>query len=320
MKRKLTTIIEGREVILATGPKTQTLNIRSNSDSKVGFETKIRMSGERFVTEAEFNAFGDLSRFKLLAMLLAPPYNGKIEFQDFEPWSAAWKQLRELQGSRCDRDEVIEIWKKRKLKSTDWLRAEKNFTGELFSYRHENMDKTGEKEIEKLLFPEGKDVKRTKGKPITIYFDGKTMGPLEATYQQSPLANQSKGQVIADAVARVKICKKLRPLMIEVKVGANNPWYALIECLQQVHLARTYPDIKRICPGTDLKGVWGMVLAPRSYFDAEKNQSFMKACTDLLNQLKSDTHARIAFASSDRLQNDNAIEIQPTQNWFPAAD
>jgi hypothetical protein len=53
-----------------------------------------------------------------------------------------------------------------------------------------------------------------------------------------PLASRRKGQVIADAFGVLKAKNNVRPIIIEVKVTANNPWFALIKNLQQIRLAR----------------------------------------------------------------------------------
>jgi hypothetical protein len=243
-------------------------------------------------------------------------------FHKYEAWSANWLMLR----NQCNVDRAYKMWKATTPDPTNWLRLEHGWKGKLYTYRHEN-PKPGEKEIEKLLFPEGKDENRTEGKSIEIQLNGKKIGRLTATYHQPPLANQSKEQRTPDVAATVELGKLKRPAMVEVKVTDRNPWYALIECLQQVHMARAYPELKSICPGTNQGGVWGVVLAPKKYFNNKKHEKHMEACMELLRRLKGEmdgtdtrkeegTVARIAFATSDRLEKEEIIEILPEyHNW-----
>jgi hypothetical protein len=58
--------------------------------------------------------------------------------------------------------------------------------------------------------------------------------------------------------------------MIEVKVAANDPWFALVENLQQIRLARACAHkIQEFVLKSSKKrvgrGVWGLILAPESY-------------------------------------------------------
>ena len=314
-KKRLSATIDQRRVVLVTGTKTQTLNVdRPASDSKTGYETKIRMS-DRFVTESEFADFENLSLETLTTELQGPPWNGEVEFTDYAAWSDYWLNLRK----KMDVAKVFKQWKALKPKPSGWLRLKQQhgWKGDLYTYRHDNLGKPGEKKIEELLFPKGKEAKRTEGKSIEIQLNGKKIGRLTATYHQPPLANQSKGQRKPDLAAMVELDfeKKKFPAMVEVKVSDNNPWYALIECLQQVHMARSYPDLKSICPGTKEKGVWGVVLAPKKYFENKKYEKHMEACMELLNRFKAEkTHARIAFASSDKLEK-GIIQLLPQHNW-----
>jgi hypothetical protein len=67
-----------------------------------------------------------------------------------------------------------------------------------------------------------------KSKGFQLTFSGQETNAhnrVEAIYQNMPLANQRKGQVIGDAFGVLKTDKSVRPLFIEVKVTANNPWF-----------------------------------------------------------------------------------------------
>lgn len=302
-KRKPHAVVERRHVFVAPGKGTsRTINICSNQNQWGKYETTVRIpnDGTSFedVVEKLKVACTTRSVIELKKVLQGSEWNGRVE--DFATWSAEWKKLRETQ----DVEKAIEMWRAKK--ASDWERTD--WTGEIESYRHKIKSDRGEKKIERLLF------ERKEGFEIRV--GEHVIGAFKATYHQKPLANQKSGQVIADAsgVLKLRKGKKVHPLMVEVKDTANDCWYALIECLQQVQMARAYPDFKKTCPGTDGEGVWGMVLAPEDYFTTKRSDSLMSLCNALLKRLKQ-SHARIAFASSDKLK-DGIIELLPEHhNW-----
>ena len=182
--------------------------------------------------------------------------------------------------------------------------------GEL-GYRKRSADK-GEQCTEKELFIRG-----TKG--FELFFSRpqpNAVCRVEAIYHNMPLANQRKGQVLADAFGVLGIAKSVRPIFIEVKATANNPWFALVENLQQIRLARACA--KRIQAFVNNrtnhlveKGVWGLILAPKDYY--KKHADNLALCQPLLAALKQKTYARVAFGTSDLLK-DGKIEIVAS-NW-----
>lgn len=132
-----------------------------------------------------------------------------------------------------------------------------------------------------------------------------------------PLANQRSGQVIADAFGILRVGEKARPLLIEVKTTADNPWFALIENLHQIRLARACADQIRTFTESRSKlsvepGVWGLILAPTSFY--KKHSSSLEKCRSLLGELKRRTTARVAFGRSDSLD-DGKIPVV-AHNWF----
>jgi len=112
------------------------------------------------------------------------------------------------------------------------------------------------------------------------------------------------GQVIADAFGVLKIGKSIRPLFIEVKVTANDPWFALVENLQQIRLARACAHKIQDFVHTKSehrveRGVWGLILASKTYY--EKHVGKLNGCNPMLEVLKRTTRARVAFGISDYL-------------------
>jgi len=140
---------------------------------------------------------------------------------------------------------------------------------------------------------------------------------VESIYHNMPLANQRGGQVIADAFGVLKIDKCTRPLMIEVKVTANDPWFALVENLQQIRLARACARkiqefVLKSSKERVARGVWGLILAPESYYT--KHAASLEKCRILLDALKQSSRARVAFGHSDYLADDQIKII--AHNWL----
>lgn len=296
-QRQPQAIVEKRKVFVVSGKQTQTVNVCSPANQWGLYETTIRVLEQPFVSPEQLRDFETIRE-----MIAALKRKHRVRVEDFESWSKGWKDLRKSR----DPGAVLgywQDWKPKEWQRTDW-------SGKIGEYRHDEESDIGEKEIESLLF---------KRKDIAISTaDGISRSTVTPVYHQLPLANQRMGQVISDALGILEYPKgKKRPVMVEVKVDANNCWFALIECLQQVQMGRAYPPLRKFVEGGAIeKGVWGMVLAPSSYFAASRKKGIMEPCAELLSLLKTQTQARIAFACSDRLKDDGVIEIQPEQNWF----
>ena len=102
-----------------------------------------------------------------------------------------------------------------------------------------------------------------------------------------------------------------------MKVSANNPWFALVENLQQIRLARACArKIQDFVHNNSnhrvQRGVWGLILAPESYY--EKHHGKLAKCKLLLESLKQNSRARVAFGTSDFLA-EGRIKIV-AQNWL----
>jgi len=99
------------------------------------------------------------------------------------------------------------------------------------------------------------------------------------------------------------------PVAIEVKTTDADPWFAAVENLIQIRLARFNLNnieqhaIKRSLPTKNLqkaRGAWGLVLAPSKYFD--RNSTLLKVALKLIQELKKRTRARIILATTDDLK------------------
>jgi hypothetical protein len=210
--------------------------------------------------------------------------------EQFNDWSAAWKGQRK----KSDAVGILKLW--RQPMPRGWERE--IWEGRL-GYRKCN-DNKGEQCTEMELFSGGPKAVEL----IVTDNKGDAEYRVEAIYHNMPLANQREGQVIADAFGVLKTGKSLRPLMIEVKITADDPWFALVENLQQIRLARACAHKIQAFVHENSKhrvdrGVWGLILAPESYY--KRHAASLTKCRSLLDILKQSTRARAAFGISDSL-------------------
>jgi hypothetical protein len=226
--------------------------------------------------------------------------------EQFSKWSAEWKAGRE----RTDAWAILELWHQPVPRA--WERAV--WTGKL-GYRKRSSDK-GEQRTEKELF------NRVREHFALIFSDQEPPAEyrLKTIYHNMPLANQRKGQVIADAFAVLVTGASSRPLFIEVKVTANDPWFALVENLQQIRLARACArKIQNFVLESSHhlveRGVWGLILAPENYY--ARHSANLRKCKHLLDTLRLSSRARIALGISDSLAK-GEIRIV-AHNWLPPA-
>jgi hypothetical protein len=158
----------------------------------------------------------------------------------------------------------------------------------------------GEQKIERLLFERSPiEIVREKGRPLSLMM----------TDQNFPLARQSRGQVLCDALGFINHGGIYHPVATEVKTTDADPWFAVVENLIQIRLARFNPNnierhaIKRSLADNNLqsaRGAWELVLAPKKYFD--QNSTRLEAALKLIQELKTRTRARIILAATDDLK------------------
>jgi hypothetical protein len=94
------------------------------------------------------------------------------------------------------------------------------------------------------------------------------------------------------------------------KITDADPWFAVVENLIQTRLARfNLNNIEHYAIKLSLRdhnlqsargGAWGLVLAPRKYFD--QNSTRFEATLKLIQELKERTRARIILAATDDLK------------------
>jgi len=213
----------------------------------------------------------------------------------FQIWSDQWKEARK-QTTTVER--VLTLLTQ--MPTQQWERPQ---LVDILGFRKNTKEDKGEQRIERqLLGP--------KGCPRThiIQIRGKCC-QLDALRHNAALSRHKSGQVIVDVLGKVLISGKWHPLAIEIKKTQGNCWSAVVQNIQQVRMLRHQSKASK--KHFDAKGgVWGMVLAPKKYF--EKNPAAVQKSIELLHRLKK-TELRIALCYSDALA-DGKIECFHS-NW-----
>lgn len=200
-----------------------------------------------------------------------------------EDWQAAKKKIGDI-------EEVIRLWQK---PPKGWERISWEMG---LGFRKGTQEDRGEQAIERQLLGNN-------GKINLHTFQHRGAYPIIALHHNMALANCRKNQVIADAFGLVAVGGCFHPLAMEVKVTAQNCWSALVQNLQQVRMLRAnvchlQNYLQDVVSGVG-RGAWGMVLAPRAYYD--RHPECLNACKKLLKRLKDDTTGRVVLATSDNL-------------------
>jgi hypothetical protein len=221
---------------------------------------------------------------------------------NFETWSNGWRDLRKFTPERTI-EEVLEMWRKPTPKECinplDYVEGErKNF-----------QRPRGEQHIERWLL---------RNQPVQLETNDSTPRhfPLFTYFQNAGLANKKRGNRIVDCLGLLKSQRKQHPLAVEVKVGANTPWYAVIENLQQIRMlqfnvANVEKRFREVfatrgwgSTKADFRGGWGLVLAASESYFSKAKVGEMEKLNALLTALQEQgTHARIILGVQDLEKN-----------------
>lgn len=137
-----------------------------------------------------------------------------------------------------------------------------------------------------------KDEKKIK----SVYFTDNAVG----------IGARQKGNIIVDLFG---LDDRDSPVCGEVKITANNPWSAVVQCVEQVALLRSDRAFLRNNLRTkaqkDIRGVgaWGLVIAPPKYWDKKE----FHAAKRLVEYLRSKTMVRICCVSYPKLLNEGQV-------------
>lgn len=120
---------------------------------------------------------------------------------------------------------------------------------------------------------------------------------------------RKKGNVIVDLFG---LDDKGSPVCGEVKINANNPWSAVVQCAGQVALLRSdrkfLMDNIRNIANKNIRGTgaWGMVIAPSKYW---KRKEFVQA-KQLMKSLRDNTKVRICCVAYSKSLDQNQILLE----------
>ena len=135
-------------------------------------------------------------------------------------------------------------------------------------------------------------------KSVEVVKNGKVIKKIDFVSNAVVLGSRRKGNVIADLIG---IDEKGSPVAGEVKINHKNPWYAVVEGIEQVALMRA--DRKNLLESLQEKthrkirgvGSWGIVIAPEKYWKKPECQLADK----LIKELRKKTKIRICCVSYD---------------------
>ncbi len=227
----------------------------------------------------------------------------------FAEWSSKFKELKK-HPSKDRIQDVIEAYQEQA--PTKALRQQWEHES---GYRKISKDGKlrGEQKIEHFLFG------GAGGANIVYVHKNKDFIELRVSEHNFPLAAFRKGQVISDAFAFHVDGSGYRPVALEVKQTDGTPWYAVVENLIQVRLARSNllrveahgnarlkqdgdaQEIIDLGPRLPqrMRGAWGLIIAPPAYYE----KADYALTLDLIQELKTRTEARIMLATfeNDRI-------------------
>ncbi len=214
----------------------------------------------------------------------------------FDDWCNAWKAAKHNVG---DIGAVINL--RRVPRGQEKMSWEK-----VLGYRKSNTTDRGEQKIERQLLGARGFIE------VHELYANHRYYPLVSLYQNMSLTK--KHRVIADAFGVVLVHGTSHPLVIEVKVSAQNCWSALVQNIQQVLLLRANPKpAQQFMPGMS-RGAWGMVLARKDYYD--RDPAHLAACTALLKELKkAKTEIRVVLAVADKLKHHKIWVMAGNWDW-----
>lgn len=206
---------------------------------------------------------------------------------DYPSWHQRWDELK-AEGRTPSPEAVLEHWKDR-VPALGIRRTQLPTSG----YRKANAGApTGEGRIEAAIL----------GRVVPIEGAPRADLKLLARYHCPALARSRSKQVIPDILGVLRFGNRQHPIAVEVKQTADDCWKAVIQCLREVKMLRAKAEWLQVEALPDEfrgnKGIWGMVLAPRRYY--EKANSRLPEALRLLDLLHTrKTHARIMLAEWD---------------------
>lgn len=208
-------------------------------------------------------------------------------------WAEQWKKCRDDKTHNLE--SVLEVWNK---DSKQYGRKHESWLKMSTGFRKNCKNDSGEKKYERALL----------GNDFFYVINAKGVGAkslkLEVKNHAWALANEKRGQTITDCMGVLYHKRNKHLVAIEIKRTANDPWYAVVEVLQQVRLMRSnVEELKKYYQKkfsyVDVKGAWGMLLAPEDYYEKGNHAGSYKAACELCKYMERKTEARVIIASLD---------------------
>ena len=204
---------------------------------------------------------------------------------DFTTWAEQWLVLARYRGPglvdvEARIEAVLELW--RSPMPMGWERSDDPaLLDPARRYRRTHMGRPDGPVSEALLESEVLTPDPAVA-PTTCFGSALVDGCNAVSLQRSNAlsAGRRAGNVEADMLLLTRSDSGYRALLVEVKVTSDTPWYALVENLRQLRLyseSAAAQRILRLRAGElelpDPLPVTGVVLAPRSYYDAPGKKS-----------------------------------------------
>jgi len=146
---------------------------------------------------------------------------------------------------------------------------------------------------------------RDKPKLCLIMKDRRKLSTVRFMSNAFGIGARRRGNVFTDLFG---LDKKNSPVCGEVKIKADNPWSAVVQCSEQVALLRS--DRKFFSENIRAKnkaikgtGTWGLIIAPPKYWDKRE----ITVAKRLVKRLREKTKVRICCVSYD----DTALKESP---------
>lgn len=227
---------------------------------------------------------------------------------DIHDWYRQWQAIAAYTTEDLPDPDVrirlaLELWQEEV--PTDGIRSYKNLPNRLRNLPHSNRyarsnadrPKRGEHVIEDAILCEG----AVKFEDGAAMFDGVNAFPLSI----DPGGGR-KSNVEADLLLLIQRKGTETIVAAEVKVGSNNPWYALVENLRQLRLlyagqaAQSFFSNRRDKAGALTSTFGAMVIAPREYYEKEGQKgNSMKHALSLISAFRKQLKVDLSLVQWD---------------------
>lgn len=238
----------------------------------------------------------------------------KATLSRYEQWSEAFKLLKRFKSPVDQAVEDVLTFYRRPVDSWHIAKRAKWKHSPGFRKNVPPGKERGEQIIERYLLRNVTEPLQITGGPNNRSVD------FYCTDHNFPLAAFNKGQVLCDVFGYLRSRSgAYRPIAVEVKDTNGNPWFAVVENLIQVRLARANVNNverwmrSRAGESARVRGTLGMIVAPAKYYS--RHPQHTEAATKLIQGLAANrgTEARITMCVLDMER--GALQWVPGSYW-----